>query len=73
MALSLARTCLVTVEDLKVGCSCENNSQAPRRPELPCDRIDPLNSLISYLCFTVVMALVTLHTNAQAYGSLIQN
>lgn len=72
MALSLARACLITVEDLRVGCSCDN-SQASSRPELPCDCIDPLKPLISYLCSTVVTALVTLHTNAQAYGSLIRS
>lgn len=72
MALSLAKACLVTVEDLRVGCSCDN-SQASSRPELPCDCIDPLKLLISYLCSTVVTALVTLHTNAQAYGSLIRS
>lgn len=31
MALSLSRACLVTVEDLGAGCSCDN-SQAPSRP-----------------------------------------
>ncbi|KAK2510715.1 Atg10, partial [Columba guinea] len=67
---SVERTCLVTVEELRANCSCDNNSQAPPRPEFPCDCTNTPPSLHSYLCFTAVMALVTQHTDAQARGSM---